>query len=151
MPQMNDVTEPSAPVLSVLRNAHSSRPRASGSRGMSVGGATLVAAAITTAGLVTLSSPAAAHQPGRIFCDAANSRTEHAICASKRLVRVNRQMDRQFKRAREAAADRYALQDLHAAQRAFVLKRDRCGAFRFCIWWRTKDQIRSLQRFVRRS
>ncbi|MEO0618232.1 MAG: hypothetical protein AAFZ01_03030 [Pseudomonadota bacterium] len=96
-----------------------------------------------------VASPAAAHQPGAVHCHAADSRTEHAICASKRLRKIETRMSQHFTEARSAAYDRYDIRLLHDTQDAFVAKRARCGAFKFCIWWRTKQRIAGLKRFAR--
>ncbi|MEL7542252.1 MAG: hypothetical protein AAGJ70_00595 [Pseudomonadota bacterium] len=105
-------------------------------------------AGVAIAAMLT-ASPASAHQPGAVNCHAADTRTEHAICASKRLRRVDDRMNQMFSNARAAAYDRYDIRLLHDAQDDFVAKRARCGAFKFCIWWRTKQRIAGLKRFAR--
>lgn len=108
---------------------------------------TIFAAAAVAAML--FAAPASAHQPGAVNCYKPASQAAHAICASNRLTRVDQRMSDRFDDARSAAETRYQLQNLHRSHRDFVAKRDRCGGKRFCIWWRTKQRIRQLNRFMR--
>ncbi|MGI9405318.1 MAG: lysozyme inhibitor LprI family protein [Hyphomicrobiaceae bacterium] len=103
-----------------------------------------------TIALLVLSTPASAHQPGAINCSYAMTKTAHAVCASRRLSRANETMNQLFDDARDLVTTRVQMQSLHADQRTWAAKRDRCGSFRFCIWFRTKLRIKQLDRFMRR-
>ena len=93
--------------------------------------------------------PANAHQPGEIKCNYARSTSAHAVCASKRLSRVDRRMNALFDDARDEVQTRGQYINLHNSQRDWAQRRDRCGAKRLCIWLRTKQRIRELRRFIR--
>lgn len=99
--------------------------------------------------LMVSAAPANAHQPGEVNCKYARTASAHAICASKRLSKVDQRMNAWFDTARDEVVSRSQYIDLHNSQRSWADQRDRCGGKRFCIWLRTKQRIRELRRFVR--